>query len=156
MINNKYLVISTSASILCCILLLYSYLEITGSSDVIIATIVSSLPLFFMFFLAKNRSIISPIGFYIMSVSIFILSRPFINLFVGIDIVEAGILGGEYEIAKTIYLIGIGVAITCLFISLPMKYERYDYILFKPVLVLPNWIRTWLLYISVLLILVFL
>lgn len=141
---------------LCIILLCYIYLEIGGGAGIFIATITSLLPLSFTLLLAKNKSAVSPIGFYIMSISVFILSRPIINLFTEIDIIEAGIIGGEYEVAKAIYLVGIGIAITCLFMSFPVKYEKYDLFLFKTVLTLPNWIRSGMLYLSVLLILVFL
>ena len=156
MITNRFLVVSTSIFMLCFILLCYIYLEIGGGAGILIATITSLLPLSFIFFLAKNKSAVSPIGFYIMSISAFILSRPIINLFTEIDIIEAGIIGGEYEVAKAIYLVGIGIAITCLFMSFPVKYEKYDLFLFKTVLTLPNSIRSGMLYLSVLFILVFL
>lgn len=156
MIKNKFLVASTGVFILSLITLLYLYLEIGGEASIFIATISSLLPLCLVFLVAKNKSVISPIGFYIISVLVFILSRPIISLFTEIDIVEAGIIRGAHEVSKAIYLIGIGVATTGLFMSLPVKYEKYDKFLFKPVLGLPDFVRNGLLYSSVALILVFL
>jgi len=156
MISNRTLVVSTSILMFYAMLVCYLYLEISGTANLSVATIISLFPLFFTFILAENKSVLSPIGFFIISILVFILSRPIINIFTEIDIVEAGLVKGEYEIAKAVCLVGIGIATSSLFMSFPIKYEKYDIFIFKPVLTLPSWIRSSMLYLSVLLIMLFL
>ncbi|MFQ1712622.1 O-antigen polysaccharide polymerase Wzy [Aeromonas allosaccharophila] len=156
MISNRIIVLFTSIFMFCAILVYYLHLEISGTANLSVATIISLLPLLFTLILAKNKSILSPIGFFTISTLVFILSRPIINIFTEIDIVEAGLVKGEYEIAKTVCLVGIGVATSCLFISFPVTYEKYDLFIFKPILTLPSWVRSCMLHLSVILILLFL
>ncbi|MFQ1813608.1 O-antigen polysaccharide polymerase Wzy [Aeromonas veronii] len=155
MILNRFIVVFTSFLMLCVILICYLHLEISGTANISIATVASLFPLFCTLLLAKNKSVLSPIGFFIISISVFILSRPIINIFTEMDIVEAGVVKGKYEIAKTVYLVGIGIATSCLFMSFPVRYEKYDFFIFKPVLTLPSWIRSCMLYLSIILILLF-
>jgi hypothetical protein len=56
-----------------------------------------------------DGAIISPGGFFVISVSVFIMSRPFIYVFFDVDIVQVGQLISDVNITKTICVVAFGL-----------------------------------------------
>lgn len=72
-------------------------------SDVLIVVAFFLLLSYLMYRCSYDRRVVSPIGFFIISACIFIISRPAIYLINGSDMVEAGNIGSLYEQISTIY-----------------------------------------------------
>lgn len=64
-----------------------------------------------IFFTAKNNSVISPVGFFIISSTIFILSRLYLRLFTEYETIEIGERIDEENILKTAAFIGYSLAL---------------------------------------------
>jgi hypothetical protein len=78
-----------------------------------------------------DKAIVSPAGFFILSVSIFIMSRPFIYVFFDVDIVQVGRLISDVNITKTLCIIAFGLNAFLISFLCDYNFSAVDSLLFK-------------------------
>lgn len=113
-----------------------------------------------IYFSLYDRVFVSPGGFYILSVLVFIMSRPIVNLLSGMEIVQVGSMISDSNILDTIVVICVGLFIFHVSFLFPLQkfgvYRSLDSVLFSPSAKLNNKLMMILFCIAILCILYFL
>lgn len=81
--------------------------------------------------LQKDKSIISPAGFFILSVLIFIMARPFISVLFNVELIQVGGRIDEKNITLTICLVSIGLSAFIASFGIRYNFRYLDRILMK-------------------------
>lgn len=87
-----------------------------------------------------DKTIVSPSGFFILSVSIFIMSRPIISVFFDVDVVQVGLLISDVNITKTICVIAFGLNAFLIFFTCDYNFSSVDGLLLKKTPSINNYI----------------
>ncbi|WCD82150.1 O-antigen polysaccharide polymerase Wzy [Pseudomonas sp. TUM22785] len=95
-------------------------------ANTFILVLITSL-LIILYLSSQSGSIISPIGYFILSLLVFVLARPIIGLFLPMQYVEAGFTESYVGVVETVAWIGIGLA----FIAFGFGLVKPNYVIDK-------------------------